>query len=379
MAVRIAFLGTPDAAVPSLRTLALAGDVEVAAVVTNPDRPRGRSRRPVPPPVKVAAAELDLPVWQPARPAEIASELCALTLDAAAVVAYGALLPPSVLAAVRRGFVNLHFSLLPRWRGAAPVQHAVRAGDRVSGVTTFVLDEGMDTGPVLDQLKVGIGPEETAGELLARLAELGAPVLLHSLRRLAAGEQPVSQPAEGGTLAPKISPEDVAIDWDASALEIVRLVRSANPVPGAHTSFRGRRLKVWRARVAHPEGPPGRVAGVDSDGPVVGTGEGAVVLTELQPEGRPRMPGVAFIRGYRPEPGERLGGRPEERSWSQERSRLAQDRDKSAREGPQARAGGQMREGPQARAGGQMREGPQARAGGQIQARDGGGRAGSGG
>lgn len=307
--MRIAFFGTPDVAVPSLRALALAGDVEVAAVVTNPDRPRGRSHHPLPPPVKIAAAELDLPVWQPGRPAEIAAALHELDLDAAAVVAYGSLLPPNVLAAVRCGFVNLHFSLLPRWRGAAPVQHAVRAGDRVTGVTTFVLDEGMDTGPVLDQLKVEIGPEETAGELLGRLAELGAPVLLQSLRRVVAGEQPVPQPAEGGTLAHKVSPEDVAIDWDAPALEIVRLVRSANPAPGAHTIFRGRRLKVWRARVADLEGPAGHVVGVDSGGPVVGAGEGAVVLTELQPEGRPRMPGIAFSQGYRPEPGERLVGR----------------------------------------------------------------------
>ncbi|MDQ3931993.1 MAG: methionyl-tRNA formyltransferase [Actinomycetota bacterium] len=306
--MRIAFFGTPEIAVPSLRTLALAGDVEVAVAVTNPDRPRGRSRRPVPPPVKLAATELDLPVWQPVRPAEIAAALGGLELDAAAVVAYGALLPPSVLAAVRYGFVNLHFSLLPRWRGGAPVQHAVRAGDRITGVTTFVLDEGMDTGPVVDQLKVEIGPEETAGELLSRLAELGAPLLLQSIRRVVAGEQPVPQPAQG-TLAPKVSPADVAIDWHASAVEIVRLIQSANPVPGAHTTFRGRRLKVWRARLAVSEGAPGLVVEVDHSGPVVAAGDGALVLTELQPEGRPRMPGAAFNQGYRPEPGERLGGR----------------------------------------------------------------------
>ncbi|MFN2555978.1 MAG: methionyl-tRNA formyltransferase [Nitriliruptorales bacterium] len=306
--MRIAFFGTPDVAEPALQTLAAAEDVEVAVVVTNPDRPRGRSRRPVPPPVKVVAHDLDLPVCQPMRAAEIAPRLEALDLEAAAVVAYGALLPPAVLAAVRHGFVNLHFSLLPRWRGAAPVQHAIRAGDQVTGVTTFVLDEGMDTGPVLEQMKVEIGPEETAGELLARLARLGAPVLLDSLRRLVAGEQPVPQPAEGVTLARKVASEDVAIDWKSSATEVVRLVRSANPAPGAHTVFRGRRLKVWRARVTDFEGMPSQFVGEDHQGPVVGTGEGAVILTELQPEGRPAMSGAAFVRGYRPEPGEVLGG-----------------------------------------------------------------------
>lgn len=304
--MRIAFFGTPDVAVPSLRMIDDAEDVEVCVVVTNPDRPRGRSRHPVPPPLKVVAAERGLPVWQPARAGEITSDLRALGLDAAAVVAYGAILPPSVLSAVRFGFVNLHFSLLPRWRGAAPVQHAVRAGDRVTGVTTFVLDEGMDTGPILEHVTVEIGAEETAGELLARLAEFGAPVLLRSLRRLVAGEQPVPQPAEGATLAGKLSSEDVAIDWDAAADEIVLLVRSANPAPGAHSGFRGRRLKVLRARVTDGEGPPGRIVRTDPCGPVIGAGEGAVVLTELQPEGRPRMEGSAFNRGYRPEPGERL-------------------------------------------------------------------------
>ncbi len=311
--MRIAFFGTPDVAVPSLRTLARDDGVEVTVVVTNPDRPRGRSRRPLPPPVKTAADDLDLPVWQPGRPAEIAAELEALDLDAAAVVAYGALLPPAVLATARLGFVNLHFSLLPRWRGAAPVQHAIRAGDQITGVTTFVLDEGMDTGPVLDQMKVEIAPEETAGELLARLSELGAPVLLHSLRRLVAGEQPVPQPAEGATLARKVGPEDVTINWDSSAEEVVRLVRSANPTPGAHTIFRAQRLKVWRARMTDLDGTPGRFLRADPQGPVVGTQEGAVILTELQPEGRARMSGTDFFHGYRPQPEERLGGRLEER------------------------------------------------------------------
>jgi methionyl-tRNA formyltransferase len=305
--VRIAFLGTPDVAVPALDALVAADDVEVAAVLTNPDRPRGRSRTPVEPPVKVAAQAHGLPVWQPRKPAEVLDDLRGLDLDAAAVVAYGALLPRTILDAGGRGFVNLHFSLLPRWRGAAPVQHAIRAGDRVTGVTTFVLEEGMDTGPIIDQVEVGIGEDEPAGHLLARLAELGAPLLLDSLRRLVAGEAPTPQPSEGVSFAPKVTPDDVAIDWHATAREVADLCRSADPAPGAHTTFRGKRLKVYAARVAEGQGPPGTVLARDAHGIVVACGDGAVRLVEVQPEGKARMGGDGFANGYRPEPGERLG------------------------------------------------------------------------
>jgi methionyl-tRNA formyltransferase len=308
--VRIAFLGTPDVAVPALEALVAADDIEVAAVITNPDRPRGRRGTPQPPPVKVAAEQAGLEVWQPAKPREIVDELRALDLDACAVVAYGALLPPDVLEAGGRGMVNLHFSLLPRWRGAAPVQHALRAGDEVTGVTTFVLDVGMDTGPVLDRVEVPIHPDESAGQLLDRLAAIGAPVLVDSLRRLVAGEAPTPQPEEGATLAPKIKPEDVAIDLAASSREIVGLARSADPAPGAHTTFRGKRLKVFRAEVADDvdrgDATPGEVIARDH-GVVLATGDGAVRLLEVQPEGKARMDGAAFANGYRPEPGERLG------------------------------------------------------------------------
>jgi methionyl-tRNA formyltransferase len=325
--VRIAFLGTPEVAVPALEALVAAEDVEVVAVLTNPDRPKGRSRTPVPPPVKVAAEAHGLPVWQPTKPAEVLDDLRALDLDAAAVVAYGALLPRRVLDAGGRGFVNLHFSLLPRWRGAAPVQHALRSGDRVTGVTTFVLEEGMDTGPILDQLEVEIGEDEPAGPLLARLADLGAPVLVDSVRRLVAGATPTPQPSEGVTLAPKITPDDVAIDWTAPARQVADLCRSADPAPGAHTTFRGKRLKVYAAPVAAPVDPvdpvapgatpeattpdaPGTVLERSSAGVLVACGEGAVRLREVQPEGKARMGGDGFANGYRPEPGERLGSAP---------------------------------------------------------------------
>jgi methionyl-tRNA formyltransferase len=324
--VRIAFLGTPEVAVPALTTLLDADDVEVAAVITNPDRAKGRSKRPVPPPVKVAAEAAGVPVWQPVKPREVLDDLRALDVDACAVVAYGALLPTDVLEAGGAGMVNLHFSLLPRWRGAAPVQHALRAGDRVTGVTTFVLEQGMDTGPVLAQHEVEVDPDESAGDLLARLAELGGPILLDSLRRLVAGETPVPQPDEGVTLAPKITPDDVAIDLTLPARQVTDLVRSADPAPGAHTRFRDKRLKVLRAptlsddEVAALDGgeaalaaaPAGTVVGATKAGVVVACGQGAVRLEEVQPEGKGRIDGAAFANGYRPEVGERLGDGPDE-------------------------------------------------------------------
>ena len=308
--MRIAFLGTPDVAVPSLQTLIDADDVEIAAVITNPDRPKGRSRTPQPPPVKQAAQEAGLDVWQPAKPREVQGDLHALELDACAVVAYGALLPADVLAAGGAGFVNLHFSLLPRWRGAAPVQHAIRAGDAVTGVTTFVLDVGMDTGPILRQEAVDVAPDESAGALLTRLSTFGAPLLLASLRALHAGERGDPQPEEGATLAPKITPDDVAIDLTAPAEIIDRLVRSADPAPGAHTTFRGERLKVFATPPVEGQAgdaEQGTVLAVERDGIVVACGGGAVRLTAVQPAGKPRMDAAAWANGARIEAGERFG------------------------------------------------------------------------
>ncbi len=307
--MRIAFFGTPEVAVPALHACVAAPDVEVVAVVTNPDRPRGRSSRPVPPPVKEAALGHGLTVLQPVKPVEVVDQLRALDLDAVAIVAYGSLLPRTVLEAGGRGFVNLHFSLLPRWRGAAPVQHAIRAGDEVTGVTTFVLDEGMDTGPVISRVEVPIGPAETAGSLLDRLAAIGGPVLVDSVRALVEGTDLVPQDPEGATLAPKVTPDDVGIDWTAPARTVVDLIRSANPAPGAHTTFRGDRLKVWFASPATdaPDGAPGEVVASGKDGVVVATGDGAVRLDEVQPAGKARMDGAAFANGYQPDVGSRLG------------------------------------------------------------------------
>ena len=316
MTVRAAFLGTPQVAVRPLQALAADERVEVVVVITNPDRPRGRSSTPKPPPVKVAARDLGLEVWQPEKPREVVDRLRALDLDVAAVVAYGALLPTEVLESVRHGFVNLHYSLLPRWRGAAPVQHAIMAGDDVTGLTTFVLDEGMDTGPILRKVPVPIGPDDTSGDLFEALSARGAEVLLESIVGLVEGAiSPVSQPEEGATLAPKIDPEDVRIDWSAPAREVSALIRAANPRPGAHTTWRGDRCKVWHARVVGPvtagdivEVEPGTVVGSTDEGPVVACGTGGVVLTVLQPANRPRQSGSDFLNGQQPAADERFGG-----------------------------------------------------------------------
>lgn len=311
MTVRIAFLGTPQVAVPPLQALVADPRVSVEVVLTNPDRPRGRSRTPQPPPVKEAAVAAGLEVWQPERPREVLDRLLDLRLDAAAVVAYGALLPEDVLGSVEHGFVNLHYSLLPRWRGAAPVQHAIAAGDEVTGLTTFVLDRGMDTGPVLLRREVPIGPDTTSGDLLAMLTDLGAGVLVDSVVGLVEGTlTPEPQDDDGATLAPKITPDDVEVDWSAPADRVSALIRAANPRPGAHTTWRGERCKLWEAGVADPVtaadaagAVPGEVVATTAEGPVVACGSGAVVLQLLQPANRPRQSGRDFVNGQQPRTG----------------------------------------------------------------------------
>jgi methionyl-tRNA formyltransferase len=302
--MRVAFFGTPEAAVPALRAFLADPDVEVGAVVTNPDRPSGRGHRLTAPPVKVLATEFGVPVWQPDKAREIADDLTVLRADACAVVAYGSLLPRPVLDAGGAGFVNLHFSLLPAWRGAAPVQHAVLAGDPVTGVTCFVLEEGMDTGPVLAAATTAVEPRETAGELMTRLAVLGAPVLVDAVRGLVDGTaQPVPQDHERATYAPKVTSEDARLDWSRDAAAVERAVRAFNPVPGAHTTFEDGRLKVHRvlwADLADAEGAPGEVVALGDEGPVVACGTGGLVLVEVQPAGKPRISGAAFANGYRP-------------------------------------------------------------------------------
>ncbi len=299
--MRVAFFGTPAPAVPALEALLAATDVDLVAAVTNPDRPSGRGHRLTPPPVKVTAAAAGVPVWQPQRPVEVVAALAELAVDACAVVAYGALLPPALLAAGGRGFVNLHFSVLPAWRGAAPAQHTILAGGAGAGVTCFVLDAGMDTGPVLCAVPAQVGPDETAGELVARLAGIGAPLLVDALRGLVDGSlTPVPQDDTHASLAPKIRPDDARLDWFADATGVHRAVRAYNPAPGAWTTLRGERLKVHRVGLAAAEGSPGTVVALSADGPVVACGAGAVVLRDVQPAGKPRITGVDLDNGYRP-------------------------------------------------------------------------------
>jgi methionyl-tRNA formyltransferase len=307
--VRVAFFGTPDPAVPALERLLADDRITVPLVVTNPDRPRGRGHDLAPPPVKQAALRAGVPVAQPSRAREVGEQLAALDVDACAVVAFGQILPKQLLAVPRHGFVNLHFSLLPAWRGAAPVPAAILNGDRETGVTCFVLDEGMDTGPVLAMRRTPVGPTETAGELVTRLAALGAPVLADAVVGLVDGSlQPVPQDDAAATYAPKIAPNDAALDWSAPAEHLDRCVRAYQPVPGAHTTFAGGRLKVHSARIVPGVGQPGRVIAIDdrTGAPNVACGREALRLDEVQPAGKRRMPGAAFVNGYQPL-GERLG------------------------------------------------------------------------
>lgn len=298
--VRVVFAGTPDIALPGLEALVSDARTEVVGVLTNPARPRGRHGTPVEPPVAVRARELGLPVLQPERPRAALTALADLRPDVGAVVAYGALLPADVLAVPAAGWVNLHFSLLPRWRGAAPVQHAIRTGDAVTGVTVFRLDEGMDTGPVLVSAETAVPPTADAGELLVDLARLGAPLLVEGALAAAAGEPGRPQPSEGATLAPRLRPDDGRIRWADDAAAVARAIRAVTPRPGAVTHLHGRLLKLAGATVvagADVPAPAGTVVGLDGDAVVVACGTGAVRLARLQPEGRRWTTAGDAVRG----------------------------------------------------------------------------------
>ena len=308
--VRVLFAGTPDVAVPALDLLLGDERFEVVAVLTNPDRPRGRSSRPVPSPVAERAATAGTPILRPGRVRDAADAIAASGAEIGAVVAYGSILPEHVLAALPHGFVNLHFSLLPRWRGAAPVQHAIRAGDAITGVTAFRLDEGMDTGPILRTLELVPPDDVDAGDLLDALAVAGAPVLADALLAAHAGETGAPQPDEGVTLAPRIGPGDAVIDWHASASEVSRHIRSVSPRPGASSTLAGKRVKLANAVPCTDDvaaAPPGTVLGVDGDAVVVSCGRGAVRLGRIQLAGRPWSAAADLIRGRRIAVGAVLG------------------------------------------------------------------------
>jgi methionyl-tRNA formyltransferase len=303
--MRVLFYGTPAFAIPTLH--ALRARHQVVAAVTQPDRPAGRGQRFQASPVKTAALEHGIPVLQPVRlrAPEWPARLAEHPADVAVVVAFGQILPRAVLDLPARGSINVHASLLPRYRGAAPVAWAIIRGERETGITTFQMDPGMDTGPTLLQRSTPIGPEETAGELAERLAVLGADVLLETLDRL---DTLVPHPQDSAlaTLAPRLRKEDGTVDWTEPAAVLAARVRGLNPWPGAATVTPAGRLLIWRARAIAGRGAPGVLTQVDGH-VALGTGAGLLEPLEVQPENRRAMDWDAYLRGARLGPGAPLG------------------------------------------------------------------------
>jgi len=311
--MRLVFAGTPAAAVPSLDAL-LKSRHEVAAVITRPDAPAGRGRRVGPSPVAVRAAEVGLELLKPARPRDegFLRRLRAIAPDCCPVTAYGALIPQTALEIPRHGWVNLHFSLLPAWRGAAPVAHAIAHGDDITGATTFRLVAELDAGPVYGVVTEPIREQDTAGDLLARLAESGASLLVATLDGIEAGDlQPRPQPPDGVSYAPKLTQEDARVRWNTPALVVGRQIRACTPAPGAWTTLGDTRLKLWPLRAGRP-GRDAPAPGAPPLGPgelwvgktavFAGTATRPVELGDVQPPGRRRMGAAEWARGLRLEP-----------------------------------------------------------------------------
>jgi methionyl-tRNA formyltransferase len=309
--MKLVFAGTPEVAVPALDALLASGRHEVAAVVTRPDATAGRGRKLVASPVARRAQEAGVEVLRPAKPRDedFLARLREIGPDCCPVVAYGALLPKVALDVPAHGWVNLHFSLLPAWRGAAPVQHAVMAGDEVTGASTFLIEQGLDSGPVYGVVTEQVGATDTSGDLLGRLAVSGAALLVATMDGIEDGTLAARpQPAEGVTLAPKLTVEDAAVDWTAPALRVDRLVRGCTPAPGAWTLAGGERLKLGPVTLVpdRTDLAPGELA-VTKKAVHVGTGSHAVRLGEVQPQGKKRMPSPDWARGTHLPPGTTLG------------------------------------------------------------------------
>jgi methionyl-tRNA formyltransferase len=304
--VRIIFAGTPDPALPSLRRLIESPDHDVVAVLTRPDAVSGRRGTPSPSPVAVLAEEAGIPLLRPAKPNDdgFVAELRELGPDCCAVVAYGALLRDGLLGVPPLGWINLHFSLLPAWRGAAPVQAAIAAGDPVTGATTFRIEPSLDSGPVFGVVTETVRPTDTAGDLLDRLSTSGATLLEKTLDGIADGSlAAVPQPVDGISLAPKITVEEARVRWDLPAQVVDRRIRAVTPNPGAWTMIGDLRVKVGPVTAAAADGdraplPPGAI-GVDREGVRVGTATGAVLLGEIQPPGKKPMKAADWARGAR--------------------------------------------------------------------------------
>ena len=296
--MRVLFAGTPAVAVPSLDALLQAG-FDVVAVLTRPDAPIGRKRLLTPSPVAARAAELGIEVIHAAKvDADVTARIAAAAPDVAAIVAYGGLIPRAALDVPRHGWINLHFSLLPAWRGAAPVQRAVIAGDDITGAVTFLLEEGLDTGPVFGTLAEAVRPEDTAGDLLERLSHSGAVLLAQTLSAIESGRAAAVPQAGDVSLAPKLGIDDGRIDWREPALAIGRRARGVTPEPGAWTTLEGQRVKLEPVvlRVEGPELKPGQVL-LDGKSVLVGTGSHPVELTRIQPSGKKMMAAADWARG----------------------------------------------------------------------------------
>jgi methionyl-tRNA formyltransferase len=305
--MRVVFIGTGEVGVPTLRALQNSPEHELVGVVTQPDKPVGRDQQIQAPPIKSAAAEKKIPTLQPERIKDRQSidEIRALAPEVIVVMAYGQILPRDVLEIPRVACLNLHASLLPRWRGAAPIQAAIAAGDRESGITVMYMDEGLDTGDILLQRKIDIAPTETAGSLHDRLGEIAPEALLESLRMLAKGNAPRA-PQDNAlvTSAPKLNREHGRIDWSEPAETIERKIRAFNPWPGAFAvmtdpSNKPRNLKIFSAAIVDLSGQPGEIVQADDSGLVFAAGQGALAPGEVQLEGKQRMKAGDFVRGHR--------------------------------------------------------------------------------
>lgn len=310
MTLRAVFMGSPDFAVPSLHAVARTCDLRL--VVTQPDRPAGRGRKLMPPAVKQAAEALGVPVVQPLklRDGVIAAQLRELAPDVIAVTAYGRILPPDILEIPRHGCINVHASLLPRWRGAAPIQRSVLAGDAETGVAIMQMEAGLDTGPVHRMVRTPIGAEETSGELFARLATLGGDALAEFLRDFPDVPPPTPQDDALATLAPMLKKEEGVVDWTCPAHQVAAHVRGMDPWPAAFTGREGAAIKLYRAATSSAPRPesaaPGEILAVDRQGLHVACGEGVVRISEVQAAGSKRMPAQAYAAGKPFKKGERF-------------------------------------------------------------------------
>ncbi len=306
--MRLVFAGTPEFAAQALGALLDAGH-QVSLVLTQPDRRAGRGLQPSPSAVKKLSLARRLDVFQPERLREpgVSERIAAAQPEALVVAAYGMILPAGLLAAAVHGAINIHASLLPRWRGAAPIQHALLAGDAQTGISIMQMDAGLDTGPVIAQRALPIGAEDDAASLHDRLASLGAQMVVNALADLQAGRaRPQPQSADGVTYAAKLTDSDARLDWKASAEALERAVRALRPTPGARTALDGETLKIWRARVVQGAGAPGEVLQSAPASLRVACGSGALEILELQRAGGRRLAAADFLRGTQLAPGKRL-------------------------------------------------------------------------